>query len=139
MTADLIENELLRNFQPGWVHWFRDYCTAMNFDPGDYMIERGCAAAGMYLLLDGHVSVKTENGESIATIKERSVVGEMALVDGGSRSATVVAETDVSTLMITKGQVEAIGQTRPDIGLVIMTNLCSIISNRARHLHEMIA
>ena len=139
MAVDLAENELLRAFKPGWVQWFRDYCTAINFDPGDYVIERGCAAAGMYLLLDGRVSVQKTNGDPIATIRNGSVVGEMALVDGGSRSADVVAETSVSTLMITKSQVQAIGQTRPDIGLVIMTNLCSIISNRARHLHEMIA
>lgn len=138
MAADLAENELLRKFKPGWVQWFGDYCTAINFEPGDYMIERGCAAAGMYLLLDGCVSVQKVNGESIAKIRDGSVVGEMALVDGGSRSADVVAETAVSTLMITKNQVEAIGQSRPDIGLVIMTNLCSIISNRARHLHQMI-
>ncbi|MEM7044488.1 MAG: cyclic nucleotide-binding domain-containing protein [Pseudomonadota bacterium] len=137
MLADLAENELLRKFHPGWISWFSDYCTAINFEPGDYMIERGSAAAGMYILIDGRVTVQKTNGNPIATIRGGSVVGEMALVDGGSRSADVVAETHVSTLMITKNQVEAIGQTRPDIGLVIMTNLCSIISNRARHLHEM--
>ena len=138
MGADLAENELLRKFQPGWVSWFREYCTAINFDPGHYMIESGSTAAGMYLLLDGRVSVLTRKGDAIATIGEGGVVGEMALVDGGSRSADVVAQTNVSTLLITKQQVEGIGRDRPDIGLVIMTNLCSIISKRARHLHQLV-
>jgi len=139
MTVKLAKNELLRNFKPGWVEWFRDFGTAITFNRGHYMIESGSAAAGMYLLIDGEVSVMGKAGEVIATLNEGSVVGEMALVDGGSRSADVIAETDVSTLMITKGQVEAIGQARPDIGLVIMTNLCNIISTRARHLHQLIS
>lgn len=139
MSADLAKNELLKNFHPGWVSWFRDFCTAINFKPGDYMIENGSAAAGMYLLLNGSVSVLKSNGDVIATIEDGSVVGEMALVDGGSRSADVVAVTEVSALMITKNQVRAIGEARPDIALVIMTNLCSIISNRARHLHQMMS
>ena len=138
MAVDLTENELLKNFQPGWIEWFREFGTDISFSRGHHMIESGSAAAGMYLLLDGDVTVRGRNAEVIATLPEGSVVGEMALVDGGSRSADVIAETDVSTLMITKSQMEAIGRARPDIGLVIMTNLCNIISTRARHLHQLI-
>ena len=138
-TDALSQNELLQGFERGWVSWFRDFCTAMRFDRGDTMIESGSSAAGMYLLLDGQVAVMSRAGDRIATITSGNVVGEMALVDGGSRSADVVADTAVSALLITKNQVEAIGQARPDIGLLIMTNLCRIISKRVRHLHQLVA
>ncbi len=138
MPVDLAENELLRGFRPGWVDWFRDYCIAINFDAGDYVIEGGSMAAGMYLLLDGTASVLNKNGELISRIEEGGVVGEMALIDGGARSADVAADTPLSSLLVTRDQLEAIGRERPDIGLIIMTNLCRIITRRARHLHQLI-
>ena len=138
MPVDLADNQLLQGFHPGWVSWFRDYCIEIGFNSGDYLIEGGSVAAGMYILLDGRVSVLNRNGESIAAVESGGVVGEMSLIDGGSRSADVVAETPVSTLMITRDNIKSIGKDSPDIGFMIMSNLCQIITKRARHLHQLI-
>ncbi|MEZ5930785.1 MAG: cyclic nucleotide-binding domain-containing protein [Alphaproteobacteria bacterium] len=138
MPVDLAHNELLQGFQPGWVGWFRDYCIPLNFDTGACVIEGGSAAAGMYLLLDGTVSVLNRAGELINRIEAGGIVGEMALIDGGARSADVVADTPLASLLITRDRLEAIGHERPDIGLILMTNLCRIITKRARHLHQLI-
>lgn len=138
MTVDLANNELLRDFQPDWVVWFEERCIPVAFDPGDFMIEGGHAAAGLYLLLDGRISVLSTRGDRIAELLAGSIVGEMALVDGGLRSADVVAETSVSTLLMTKHQFLAIGRSRPEIALAVMTNLCRIMSSRVRHLHQLV-
>ena len=138
MPVALAENELLQGFQPGWVGWFAEYGIPLNFKPGDHVIEGGSTAAGMYVLLDGTVAILNKSGEMINRIEEGEIVGEMAVIDGGTRSADVVAETPLSTLLITRDQLAAIGQERPDIGLIIMTNLCRIITKRARHLHQLI-
>ncbi|NJO36994.1 MAG: cyclic nucleotide-binding domain-containing protein [Rhizobiales bacterium] len=112
MPVNLADNELLRGFQPGWVGWLRDYGIAIDFDAGAYVIEGGAAAAGMYLLLSGTVSVLNRGGETISRIEAGGVVGEMALIDGGARSADVVAETPLSTLLITRERLDAIGRER---------------------------
>jgi glutaminase len=137
MTVALADNELLRDFEPDWVDWFEERCIAVGFSPGDHMIEGGHAAAGLYLLLGGKVVVLSNRGDRLARICAGSVIGEMALVDGGLRSADVMAETDVATLLMTKHQFQTIGRSRPDIALVVMTNLCRIISTRLRHLHQL--
>ena len=139
MSVALVSNQLLRDFQPDWVDWFEERCIPIAFGPGDMMIEGGHAAAGLYLMLEGRISVLNARGDRIAEILAGSVVGEMALVDGGVRSADVVAETDVATLLMTKHQFEAIGRSRPEIALQVMTNLCRIMSSRVRHMHLMVA
>jgi len=139
MTVALASNDLLQNFEPDWVAWFEERCIAVAFDPSDLMIEGGHSAAGLYLLLDGQISVLSSRGDRIAIIRAGSVVGEMALVDGGLRSADVVAETSVSALLMTKHQFQAIGGSRPEIALAVMTNLCRIMSSRVRHLHQMVS
>jgi CRP-like cAMP-binding protein len=138
MRVDLAQNELLQGFQPGWIAWFRDHCVPLDFAAGAHVIEGGAAAAGMYVLLDGTVSVVNRNGETINRIEAGGVVGEMALIDGGARSADVVADTPVRALLVTRSRLDAIGRERPDIGLILMTNLCRIITKRARHLHQLI-
>lgn len=138
MSVSLVKNDLLQGFAPDWVQWFEDHCIAVGFEPGDYMIEGGHTAAGLYVLLDGEAAVLSDSGETIAVLKAGGIVGEMALVDGGRRSADVIAETDVAALLMTKHQFEAISRERPDIALQVMTNLCQIMSMRLRHVHQLL-
>ena len=138
MTAALSNNDLLRDFEPDWVQWFEEHCIPISFAAGDHMIEGGHSAAGLYVLLEGQVIVLGNRGDQIAKVASGSVVGEMALVDGGLRSADVIAETDVTSLLMTKHQFQAIGRSRPEIALQVMTNLCRIMSTRVRHLHQLL-
>lgn len=138
MTIALANNELLRDFEADWVEWFEEHCIPVGFDPGDNVIEGGHTAAGLYVLLSGQVFVLSNRGDRIANVRAGSVIGEMALVDGGLRSADVIAETGVSTLLMTKHQFQAIGRNRPEIALAVMTNLCRIMSSRVRHLHQLV-
>ncbi len=138
MIAALANNDLMRDFEPDWLTWFEERCIPVAFEPGNMMIEGGHSAAGLYLLLDGQISVLSNRGDRIAVIQAGSIVGEMALVDGGLRSANVVAETSVSTLLMTKHQFQTIGRSRPEIALAVMTNLCRIMSSRVRHMHQLV-
>jgi len=103
------------------------------------VIERGHAAIGLYLIRDGEVSVRTDRGAEIAKVRMGSVIGEMALVDGGTRSVNVVAVTDVASILMTTHQFDAIKVQRPEIALAIMTNLCRIMSSRVRGMQRLLS
>lgn len=139
MTLVLAHNELLRGFEPGWVSWFEDRCIEVGFSQNEFMIERGHSAIGLYLMLEGEVSVRTERGGELARVGSGSVIGEMALVDGGTRSVDVVTTKPVSSLLMTAREFEAIRAAKPEIALVVMTNLCKIISARVRSLHRLLS
>lgn len=138
MTLAIAKNELLNGFEPGWIAWFQERCIEIAFSQGDLMIEQGSSAIGLYLLLEGEVSVQTDRGDELAKVGSGSVIGEMALVDGGLRSVNVIATTDVSSYLLTASEFEAIKRARPEIALAVMTNLCKIISSRVRSLHRLV-
>lgn len=73
---------------------------------GTEIVSEGTTGHEFYLILDGSASVK-RNGRKVASLAPGSYFGEMALLDRGPRSATVVADTDTELLVI--GQREFLG------------------------------
>ena len=49
--------------------------------------------------------------------------GEVAMLDGARRSATVLAETDVECHLLKRDAFDALGETHPRIKIVLLTNM----------------
>ncbi len=66
---------------------------------GTTIITQGTAGKQAFVLLSGSATVK-RNGKKIATVQAGAIVGELSLLDRGSRTATVVCDTDCELLVI---------------------------------------
>jgi len=64
------------------------------FAKGDTIIMEGSGGAAFFLIDTGEATV-TSKGVQVATLGPGDYFGELALIDGGPRSATVTAATDV--------------------------------------------
>ncbi|MCF7810030.1 cyclic nucleotide-binding domain-containing protein [bacterium] len=93
----------------------------------------------LFMIADGRVSVRlklpSEFGreEAIYQIREGQVFGELSLVDGSPRSATVYADDDVETFQFDHTELMQLLEDNPRIGFVLMRNLASIIAHRVRN------
>jgi CRP/FNR family transcriptional regulator/CRP/FNR family cyclic AMP-dependent transcriptional regulator len=72
---------------------------AAAFEPGAKIIEVGQRGKGFFVITDGTAKVMLDEAE-VATLGSGSYFGEMAVIDGGPRTATIVAQNHVSTLEI---------------------------------------
>src|SRR5262249_6174060 len=70
------------------------------FTEGTPLVVDGHAASELFVILDGEVTVAPP-GRAPIEMGAGSFVGELALLDGGPRSASVVAKGPVVTLAIT--------------------------------------
>jgi CRP-like cAMP-binding protein len=68
-------------------------------EAGDDLVEQGKRGVGFHLITDGKARVLVR-GRTVAHLRPGDYFGEMALLDGEPRSATVRAETDVRTLSL---------------------------------------
>lgn len=94
-------------------------CHFAVFPAGSEMMAEGDFGSSMFAIVTGDVSVTiadrrgAEHG--VATLGAGDIVGEMSLMTGARRNATVVAETDVVALEITKVALEQILARAPDL------------------------
>jgi CRP-like cAMP-binding protein len=73
---------------------------------GTEIVTEGTTGHEFYLVLTGEAAVR-RNGRKINTLGPGRYFGELALLDRGPRSATVVADTDMELVVI--GQREFMG------------------------------
>jgi len=75
------------------------------------------------MILDGEVDVSVD-GKSHAKLGAGSYFGEMSLLDGGPRSATVTAVTELKTVSLTSWDFTALIDQYPEIARKLLVELC---------------
>jgi CRP-like cAMP-binding protein len=69
------------------------------FEEGEVLVRQGDPGESFLILVAGRAEV-TKDGTPIRTLGRADFLGEIALLDGGSRTATVTATTPVDALVI---------------------------------------
>jgi CRP-like cAMP-binding protein len=91
---------------------------SLRFGRGELIIEQGASGDSMFVLLRGEATVSIQsNGQSsrVAGLRGGDCFGEMSLLTGAPRSATVIAQTDCDVLEIQKSLLAEFLQTRPEL------------------------
>jgi CRP/FNR family transcriptional regulator, cyclic AMP receptor protein len=110
-------------------------CTV---EPGNLLFAKGDKGDALYVLLEGEVEVRTstEAGKDVrlAALKPPAVIGEMAVLDGGVRSADICAIRRSRFLRIHRDQALAALESEPKALLKLIAEM----SRRLRHADEAI-
>jgi CRP-like cAMP-binding protein len=95
--------------------------STKRYGPGSALVRAGGPANAFYVILDGRVRVETPHGA--IELQGGDFFGEMALIDGEPRSATVVASSEVYVMVISRAKFLKLLEAEPKIALAIMTTL----------------
>ena len=114
-------------------------CREAKYAKGQIVTSQGEEGDEMFIVRDGLVEVTVgEAGEgprTVVNLGTGQVVGEMALVDRGPRSATVRCVTDATLNVIERDAFEDLCQSSAQIGMVVYRNLAADLSFKLRHRH----
>lgn len=94
----------------------------LEFEAGDYIFREGDSDVGLQVILDGETEVSVA-GEVRRKLGPGAFLGEIALLDGGPRSASVAALTRVRTLSIPAWTFNATLKSEPNLALKMLTEL----------------
>lgn len=88
------------------------------FTKGEALTRQGAEAHWLYMILDGQASVRVSSGgqeREVARLGPGDFFGEMSLMTGEPRSATVVALTDVECYRLDKSAFQETVRSRPEL------------------------
>lgn len=103
----------------------------VRFDAGAAIVREGSEAHTFFIILEGRATV-VRRGARPATLRPGEYFGEMALLDRRPRSATVMAETELSALRIAADQFGKLLRSEPSIAVALLETL----SVRVRELER---
>ncbi len=89
---------------------------------GTVLMREGATGHELFILVDGSVRVE-RGGRLIAERGPGSILGEIALVDGGPRTATVTAGGPARLLVIGHREFNTLMDEFPDVRLKVLTTL----------------
>lgn len=94
----------------------------MTLKPGDEMTRQGSVGREAFVILSGVASV-IKDGAEVARLGPGDHVGELSLLDGGPRSATVRAETDMDLLVLSKPAFNAVLDEVPTLAHKLLVSM----------------
>ena len=112
-------------------------CQERPYQAGEIIIEQNTTGKEMYIVAEGSGEVfiqGVDNSRSLVVLGKGQVIGEMALIDQGYRSASVRATRQGATLyMIESDDFYKVCEENNHIGFVVMRNLAIDIAFKLRH------
>lgn len=100
------------------------------FDAGEKVFLEEEPGECLYVLNAGRVDIITY-GTVLENVRPGGILGEMALIDDGPRSAAAIAQEPSEVLEVSKATFLAMVQERPEFALRVMRTL----SNRIRKMN----
>lgn len=112
----------------------------VHFEPGEVIVQQGDPADAVYIIADGEaaVSLRDADGHEIAlgTMGRHVLFGETAVLTRSRRTATVRAQTRVTTFKIAANLFLDLVRQSPEIGMQVLTWLATLVERTTARLRE---
>lgn len=143
----LATTEIFDNFNDAQLTLVAALCTPVTYGSGHVVLTENDPSDDMYIIGRGGVEVLVNpaavgnaltNGQVepvvLTELRQGQVVGEVALVDQGVRSATIrVSRDDTLLLRLRRDQLMRLCETYPVLGYKLMRNLASELATKIRN------
>ena len=103
------------------------------FSEGNPMTSEGAGGAGFFVITEGNATVSV-GGDVRATLGSGDYFGEIALIDEGTRTATITAATDVTAYGLTSWEFKPFVEDHPQVAWALLKTLAQRL--RAAQAHE---
>ena len=133
----LSEMDILAGFDEGQIALIGSVLKETRYLLGEIILREGDSADSLYLLAAGRVSIclNLKNGarrQRLSTITPGLAFGELTLLDGGTRSADVIADEPTLCYVLPMTELGALASSHPEIQSKLIFNIGRELSARLR-------
>lgn len=114
-----------------------DLAQEVSYGAGRMLVRTGTPGLAFYVIVDGTAKVvrgKISSAKAQASLGPGDFFGEMALLDGGPRTASVVAETPLTTVRIERTPFRRMLKDEPNIAIKLLEGMAVRMRTMAESL-----
>jgi CRP/FNR family transcriptional regulator, cyclic AMP receptor protein len=94
----------------------------LTFEPGENLVEEGMLGETLFVVLQGKGKV-VRRGRRVGSVVPGDFFGELSTIDGGPRTATVVAETPMKVLRLFRATLRTLLDEDPGLSIKILDGI----------------
>ncbi len=106
--------------------------TERSFNEGDEITREGESGIGFFVIEDGNATVSVA-GDIVRTLGPGDHFGEIALIDSGPRSATIIAGTDLRCRGMSAWEFRPFVEEHPEVAWALLETLVSRLRDAQTH------
>ena len=121
---------IFKDLSPPQVRQVLSICTPRFYQPQNTICKGGASSEDIYILLSGKLEVATAEGIEVADITPVTTVGEMGVITGQPRSATVTAAQPSHFLVLPKSRFDYLLREDVDMRARVYKNVVDILAHK---------
>jgi CRP/FNR family cyclic AMP-dependent transcriptional regulator len=119
------------NFSDDEIGLIQEISDCKKYGPKDPVFEEGREAGRLFFVVSGALAVQ-KNGKEIAELGQGETFGEMPFLDGGTRSASILAKEAAELVEISYNKLSTILLNNPEMALKFYMLFSKHVSRRLR-------
>lgn len=134
-VAQLRNVPLFRDFSDEDLGHVAQMTKRVEFPEGRTVATQGQMGVGFHQIVEGSADV-IQDGRTIGHLAPGDYFGEISLIDGGTRSATVTTTAPTTTLSITAWDFKRLIEHNHDVTKKLLIGLCHMLRTSRSKLEE---
>ncbi len=125
---------------PDLLQQLRSHARVRTIERGATVFSKGDPGSSLFAILEGQVKVISFSAQGkyavFNVLSAGDIFGEIALLDGGERTADVIAIADCKLIVIERRDFLPLVHSRPDVAQKLIEVLCGRLRNTSRQVEE---
>jgi CRP-like cAMP-binding protein len=118
---------LFSNLAPRYLRRLADLMGEERYMEGARIVRDGDIGDTFYVILEGEAKVVSPTGRTVNRLRPGDYFGEISLLDGGPRTASVVADTPMTMLELPRAAFLRAIQKEPVVGVKLLAHAAGMI------------
>jgi CRP-like cAMP-binding protein len=110
--------------------------TQRTYAKGAVLVQEGERAVDLFIILSGHATVATASEGQRTTLGPGDFFGELGLIERHPRTATVVADDELTCVMLSAWEFRSLLEQHPQMAVPMVYALVARLHRLAPHEHE---
>lgn len=112
-----------------------DLMEEVRYMEGASIVKEGEEGVTFYIILEGESRVVDRRGRVLTRLRPGDSFGEISLLDGGARTATVVSETPMTLLALGRDRFEKMLREYPDVTVTMLQGAAAMLRRIERPMN----